>query len=100
MGRNTCVPFLASIVAILSFASSSGAQGRPNPSRIEALNVKATLIRGLIKTGDLRAIQIGGRGLWRIGRQDFEDYIREAYRRTAERIIAGDFNDEGESEPG
>jgi len=28
----------------------------------ELLNVKASLIRGLIKAGDLRGIQVGGRG--------------------------------------
>lgn len=62
----------------------------------EALNVKASLIRGLIKTGELRAIQVGGRGVWRIGTQDLEDYIAEAYRCTAERIAAGEIKDDGE----
>jgi excisionase family DNA binding protein len=62
----------------------------------EELNVKASLIRGLIKTGDLRALQVGSRGMWRVGRQDVEDYIADAYRRTAERIAAGDLEDEGE----
>lgn len=64
----------------------------------EALNVKASLIRGLIKTGELRAIQVGGRGVWRIGAQDLEDYIDEAYRRTAERITAGEFQDDADAE--
>jgi hypothetical protein len=41
-------------------------------------------------TGELRALQIGGRGMWRIGRQDLEDYIAEAYRRTAERMDEGE----------
>lgn len=36
----------------------------------------------------------GARGLWRIGIQDLEDYIADAYRRTAERIAAGDLADE------
>ncbi|WP_353712281.1 helix-turn-helix domain-containing protein [Arthrobacter sp. K5] len=62
----------------------------------EELNVKQSLIRGLIKTGELRAIQVGGRGQWRIGRQDIDDYVTEAYRRTAERIAAGELIDEGE----
>ena len=35
------------------------------------------------------------RGMWRIGRQDLEDYIAEAYRRTAERIAAGELEDAG-----
>jgi excisionase family DNA binding protein len=62
----------------------------------EELNVKPNQIHALIKAGELRAIQIGGRGLWRIGRQDIEDYIAEAYRRTAERIAAGEISDDGE----
>ncbi|NSX37174.1 helix-turn-helix domain-containing protein [Pseudarthrobacter oxydans] len=64
----------------------------------EELNVKASLIRGLIKTGELRGIQVGGRGVWRIGANDIEDYITEAYRRTAERIAAGELQDEGGAE--
>jgi excisionase family DNA binding protein len=59
----------------------------------EELNVKASLIRGLIKTGELRGIQVGARGVWRIGSNDIEHYIAEAYRRTAERITAGDLED-------
>ncbi|MFB9651923.1 helix-turn-helix domain-containing protein [Pseudarthrobacter oxydans] len=61
----------------------------------DELNVKTSLIRGLIKTGELRGIQVGGRGVWRIGANDIEDYIAEAYRRTAERIAAGELQDEG-----
>jgi len=63
----------------------------------EELNVKPNQIHALIRTGELRAIQIGGRGMWRIGRQDIEDYIAEAYRRTAERIAAGEITDNGET---
>lgn len=62
----------------------------------DELNVKASLIRGLIKTGELRGIQVGARGVWRIGASDIEDYIAEAYRRTAERIAAGEFKYDGE----
>jgi excisionase family DNA binding protein len=56
--------------------------------------VKESLIRGLIKSGELRALQVGGRGLWRIGIQDLEDYIADAYRHTAERIAAGELADD------
>lgn len=38
------------------------------------------------------------RGLWRIGRQDIEYYVSEAYRRTAERIAAGELMDDGEQD--
>ena len=63
----------------------------------DELNVKQSLVQGLIRTGELRAFQVGGRGMWRIGRQDVEDCIAEAYRRTAERIAAGDFEDGAET---
>lgn len=59
----------------------------------DELNVKQSLVQGLIRTGELPAFQVGGRGLWRIGRQDVEDYIEQAYRRTAERIAAGELED-------
>ncbi|WP_229748636.1 hypothetical protein [Arthrobacter liuii] len=39
-------------------------------------------MRNLIHTGELRAFQGGARGLWRVGRQDLEDYVADAYRRT------------------
>ncbi len=58
--------------------------------------MKQSLIRGLFRKGELHAMQVGGRGLWRIGRQDAEDYIAEAYRRTAESIASGDITDDGE----
>lgn len=65
----------------------------------EELNVKQSLVQGLIRTGELRAFQVGGRGLWRVGRQDVEDYINQAYNRTAERIAAGEIKDVGEADP-
>lgn len=51
----------------------------------EELKVGAPSIRALLKTGELRGIQIGGRGIWRIepSREDVEDYIEAAYRTSA-----------------
>jgi hypothetical protein len=34
--------------------------------------------------------------VWRIGANDIEDFIAEAYRRTAERIAAGELKDDGD----
>ncbi|MFS0715753.1 helix-turn-helix domain-containing protein [Arthrobacter sp. 1P04PC] len=68
------------------------------PSQVaDELNVKPNQVHALIKAGELRALQVGGRGMWRIGRQDVEDYIERAYRRTAERIAAGEISDDGET---
>lgn len=55
----------------------------------EELSVGLPQVRSLLKSGELRGLQIGARGLWRIGVQDFEDYLTEAYRQTAERVEAG-----------
>lgn len=60
----------------------------------EELNVGVPIIRSLLKSGELRGIQIGGRGAWRIGTADIEAYIEEAYRRTAEKIARGGFVEE------
>ncbi len=64
----------------------------------EELNVSESQIRALLKSGELRAIQIGGRGLWRIGTADMEQYIENAYTRTAERIAAGEIEEAAEAQ--
>lgn len=60
----------------------------------EELSVGAPTVRQLIKTGELRALQIGGRGIWRIGAQDLEDYIEKTYRVTADRVARGEVSAE------
>lgn len=60
------------------------------------LNIGQPLVRGLLKSGELRGFQLGGRGMWRIGRQDVEDYDSEAYRRTAAHIASGELLIDGE----
>lgn len=59
----------------------------------EELNVNPNQIRALLKTGELLGIQVGGRGVWRIGVSDVEDFIAEAYRRSAERTVVGELKD-------
>ncbi|WP_244292674.1 helix-turn-helix domain-containing protein [[Micrococcus luteus] ATCC 49442] len=60
----------------------------------EELAVGAPTVRVLLKSGELRGLQIGGRGMWRVATKDLEDYIEQAYKLTAERIAAGDVSDE------
>ena len=60
----------------------------------EELNVGLPMVRSLVKTGELRGFQVGARRAWRVGAQDLEDYISQAYAATAERIAAGDIPDE------
>lgn len=55
------------------------------------LNVGEPLVRAMLKSGELRGIQVGGRGAWRIGIADVEAYIEQAYQRTAGKIVRGEF---------
>lgn len=64
----------------------------------EELNIGTPQVRALLKSGELRGFQIGGRRLWRIGAEDVESFIREAYEQTARRIASGEAFDNGELE--
>ncbi len=55
----------------------------------EILNVKAPLVYALVRSGELRAAQFGGRGVWRVREDDLAAYIDAAFERTAERIASG-----------
>lgn len=55
----------------------------------EELATSEVQIRALLRSDQLRGIQIGGRNVWRIGRQDLEDFIQDAYRQVSKRIAAG-----------
>lgn len=55
----------------------------------EELNVGLPLVRSLVKSGELRGFQIGGKRLWRVAAGDVEDYVNVAYANTAERIASG-----------
>lgn len=59
----------------------------------EELNVGTPLVRAMLKTGEMRGIQVGGRGLWRIGIADLQAYIETAYAKTAANIASGDVED-------
>ncbi|MBC7630426.1 helix-turn-helix domain-containing protein [Aeromicrobium sp.] len=48
----------------------------------EVLNVTVRQVYALVRSGDLRGIQIGGRGQWRIEHDQLEDYIARQYARA------------------
>ncbi len=48
----------------------------------EVLNVTVRQVYALVRSGDLRGIQIGGRGQWRVEAVELEDYISRQYART------------------
>ncbi|ALU40528.1 excisionase [Kocuria flava] len=55
----------------------------------EILNVSASQARALVRSGELPAIQVGGRGQWRVEKVKLEEYITRGYERTAEAVRAG-----------
>lgn len=52
----------------------------------EILNITSRHAYTMVRTGELAGIQIGGSGQWRVERTKLEDYISEAYERTAASI--------------
>jgi excisionase family DNA binding protein len=52
----------------------------------EILNVTPVQARALVTSGELPAIQVGGRGQWRIEATELEAYIQRMYAETRQRI--------------
>lgn len=52
------------------------------PDVAEVLNVTVRQVYALVRSGDLRGIQIGGRGQWRIEHDQLENYISRQYARS------------------
>ncbi len=48
----------------------------------EILNISSSQTYALVRSGDLVAIKIGGRGQWRVEDTALEDYIRRCYTET------------------
>lgn len=51
------------------------------------LNVTVRQVYSLVRSGDLRGIQIGGRGQWRVEGSELEDYIERQYARADEALL-------------
>ncbi|MFD6666054.1 helix-turn-helix domain-containing protein [Micromonospora chalcea] len=48
------------------------------------LNVSDSQVYHMVRSGELPAIKIGGRGQWRVERSRLEEYIERKYAETAE----------------
>lgn len=53
----------------------------------EILNVSAAQAYALVRSGDLPAIKIGGRGQWRVETTELEGYIERGYAQIAAAVI-------------
>jgi excisionase family DNA binding protein len=47
------------------------------------LNVSDSQVYHMVRSGELPAIKIGGRGQWRVERSKLEEYIQAKYAETA-----------------
>lgn len=56
----------------------------------EVLNVSVRQAYALVRNGDLRGIQVGGRGQWRIEESELEDYIARQYKAAQEQFRTAD----------
>jgi excisionase family DNA binding protein len=67
----------------------------------EVLNVSASQVYALVRSGDLRGIKIGGRGQWRVEESELERFIAERYQETERFITEHPFTraDEAEDAP-
>jgi excisionase family DNA binding protein len=59
----------------------------------EVLNISTSQVYALVRSEQLRAIKIGGRGQWRVERDKLEDYIARMYKETSEFISQHPFVD-------
>ncbi len=57
----------------------------------EVLNISASQTYALVRNNDLKAIKIGGRGQWRVEREQLESYIERMYNETAQFIARHPF---------
>lgn len=56
----------------------------------EILNVTVRQVYALVRSGDLRGIQIGGRGQWRVENDQLEQYIARQYARAEQGDLIDD----------
>jgi excisionase family DNA binding protein len=62
----------------------------------EQLNVSPSQVYHMVRSGELPAIKVGGRGQWRIERVKLEEYIERKYAETAEWVKSNPLVDRDE----
>ena len=65
----------------------------------ETLNISAAQVYALVRSGELPAIKIGGRGQWRVEATELEAYIARMYDQTREFVSTHRFG-RADEEPG
>lgn len=52
----------------------------------EVLSISRSQAYALVRSGELRAIRVGGRNQWRVSESELEAYIERAYAATAKEL--------------
>ena len=67
----------------------------------EILNISASQAYALVRSGELRAIKVGGRGQWRVEDAELERFIAASYEQTAQFVVEHPFaRTDSTDEPG
>ena len=64
----------------------------------EILDISSTQAYALVRSGELNAIKVGGRGQWRIEASELETYIQRMYSETKTFVAAHPFGASAETE--
>ncbi len=64
----------------------------------DVLNISASQTYALVRSGELEAIKIGGRGQWRVEREKLETYISRMYDQTKQFVSEHPFAEAEASE--
>jgi len=64
----------------------------------EILNISSAQVYALVRSGELPAIKIGGRGQWRVESSELESYIARMYEQTREFVTSSRLGRPGDDE--
>jgi excisionase family DNA binding protein len=53
----------------------------------EEISVTVSQVYHMVRSGELPAIKVGGRGQWRVERDRLEAYIQQKYSETADWVV-------------
>lgn len=63
------------------------------------LNVSRPQVYALVRSGELPAIKLGGRGVWRVDRRQLEEYIQRLLEETRQWALAHPLARDSEAGP-
>ena len=63
----------------------------------EILSISSAQAYALVRSGDLPAIKVGGRGQWRVETSELEEYIQRMYSQTRALVERGGLEDAEEA---